>query len=328
MAKRRRLVLCVISITTASLCTLTRGDELDDQYAAKLKALAPNDLQGHLSLAVWCRDKQRWDLLAKQCHRVKQVDPKNEKADLLLELARTHLEKNQRSDPTGEATTGVEGAPPRECTEAEIQAVRRAELCEMSKENCVETAKVRVDQAVAKSFYEKLPPRSLPYDRATFFRLTPLEKAQVMLKYGDPDTVAKIEIATDPIRMKTFDREVMPLVLANCATVECHGGAGKFRLLGGRSLKPNAVYANYLLLHEKQVGNEWVINRSTPERSLLLTYGMPPGPTPELNHPVPIEPPFAGVAGARETAKISTWLKMLALERPKYSVSPTPPPAP
>lgn len=305
-----------------------RADAVDDEYVVRFKALRPDDVAGHLELAKWCRDQQRWALVAQQCRHIQKYEPDQAHAKLLLDTAMIHLAQQAPQNETGKpAAGGRTGGSPRVLTDMEIQKVRRAELDRERTEN----VPIKIDREALKEYLEWASARgTLTLDRAEFAKLPRAEQAQMMLRDAPERFGDKITISGDPERLRVFDRTVMPIVLRGCATADCHGGsgAGGFQLHGGRSPKTNAVYANFLLLQDYRVGEKPVIDRNQPSESLLLTYGLPPRSTASakpFNHSTALTPIFADEQQADYQAVLQ-WLQSLPFARPDYGVDLTPPP--
>ncbi|MEE9293925.1 MAG: hypothetical protein V3W34_03025 [Phycisphaerae bacterium] len=297
------------------------ADQIDDEYLRREQALGADDVAGHYKLAEWCRGHKRWDLVARQCRTVIRLDQRHQRAKTLLEMARAHLKVEHRSQGGDNPKPGsAAGKRPRVLTDAEVQKIRRAEL----DQDGPERARVKIDRRVAKAFLEAMQSNvDFPYDRRTFNRMRPIEKAMVILEYGGDRHVEGVTVNTNPNRMRVFKDEVMSLVAAGCATAECHGGSGPgtFHLYGGRSLRDNVVYTNFLVLHEYERDHERLINRKSPERSLLLTYGLPPtGGNDSLNHPTPIDVVYQKGTQDRNYQTVFEWLQSLDLEYPDYGI--------
>ncbi len=304
------------------------ADSVDDTYAERFKALKRDDLRGHLELAKWVRDQDRWDLVSRSCTHILRQEPNHKFAKLLLEQARARLgkdDRDQRKKPSSRKRGGRSrsvGDPPRLLTHDEIQRIRRAEF----EPDIDDRVNIRIDRKMLKAFAESMKGSiEFPYDnRRDFFRDDRVEQASLMLRLGSKRHREGVGINGDPERIKGFDRTVVPYVQPNCATSDCHGGvhAGKFRILGGRSLSNSAMYTNFYLLHEYVVGGERLINRKAPERSLLLTYGLPPTNDPEfkgLSHPAPSVAAFEDKNDPEYRAVLS-WLKSLDLTSPDYGI--------
>lgn len=301
--------------------SMTTADDIDDEYARRVRKLEVGDVSGHLELAKWCRTKERWQLVAQRCQHILTIDPSHKPAKLLLETARAYLRKDDPNTPAAQSPRGPRspsavGDALRPLTKEEIQKVRRAEL----HKDQPERVSVRIDRKALKSFLDHV--RHEPgfrFSESEFYRLPKDEQAQLMLTYGDESDKKAILIRTDPERLREFDRHIVPMVLQNCATSDCHGGpgGGKFRLIGGRRLKSEASYATFVALHQYETEKGQLIDRANPRDSLILSYGLPAGPDPEKNHPVKIRPMFDSMDD-REYQTMLDWLLSLDLQKPDY----------
>ncbi len=296
-------------------------DAVQDEYARRSKALSPTDAAGHFALAKWCRTQEQWQWVADECRIVLNLTPNHEPAKLLLDIARTKLRKKRKHDVQAGGRRGRRNAVIRTLSEHEIQRIRRAELYPDDREK----ARVRIDNAALRSFQQSASrDGSIDLDRAQFFRLPRLEQAQLILKHAPKQFGEKVMVQTDPTRMRTFLRKVQPIVIRGCGTADCHGGAsgGSFRLLTANMLAVNVGYANYLMLHQTAVGKGYLIDRDQPERSLLLTYGLPASQVKNAAavHPIPIRPTFRD-RNDRDYNLVLDWLSSLAIERPDYGVN-------
>ena len=295
---------------------LTAGD-VEDEYLQRFKALDVKDVSGHFELAKWCREQENWQLVAQQCRHVLRLEPNHQQARLLLEVAQRRLGGDPRSPSRGPGS----GGPLRPLTDAEVQRIRRMELDPDQDERII----LRIDRKTLRAFYEVAHKEGyVDCDRRTFFRLPRLEQAWLILRHAPDRFGNAVTIKSDPQRMRTFVREVQPIVLRGCAAADCHGGAaaaGDFQLLGGRSLGPNESYANFLRMHEHQVGTERVINRDQPGQSLLLTYALPPHQVAEQTrrHPTEIMPIFQSSTD-QDYQTVLDWLTSLSITRPDYGI--------
>lgn len=292
-----------------------RADAIDDEYYARVKELKSDDIVGRLRLAVWCRDQERWQLAARECGEILKRQPGHEQAQLLLNLARAHLDVEGRHAGAESGAGGV--GRPVELTDDEVQRVRRAELNLEGDEH----VRLKIDRDALNAFYEQGKRDGLlAMERAAFFRLPRLEQARLILRYAPETFGDKIEMASDPERMRVYLRDVQPVVLRGCATSECHGGpsAGRLRLLAGRTLSGTASYTNYFILEGGVVGNERMINRDLPERSLLLSYGLPRG-VGVVGHPTEIVGAFKDEED-RDYKTVLNWISSMPITRPDYGI--------
>jgi hypothetical protein len=88
--RNARLWLAVVVFLVGFVGTtfLAAAGEVEEEYARRLRKLAPDDVNGHFRLAMWCKEKQAWALVQKECTHVLLLEPDHEQAKLLLELAK------------------------------------------------------------------------------------------------------------------------------------------------------------------------------------------------------------------------------------------------
>jgi hypothetical protein len=287
-----------------------RSDALSADYAARFDALKTDDIAGHLELAEWCKAEKAFKLLKRQCQHILSRDADSKQADLLMKFALRELNESAGGETTSEGTAdgSGDGRLPRLVTEEEIQRIR----------------------------WEELDEKDAREDRQAFIRLSPTEKAQKIKELsklkdlGDRFSV-DITLRSDPRRLADFERRVWPLVLGNCATSGCHGGVSRspFLLYTDAVLNKEKVYTNYLLMHNYRVAGKPLIDRQSPDRSLLLTYGLlelSANLDPSYKHAVELKSPFRGPSDSRYKT-IHEWISSLSPIAPDYGGSHPAPPA-
>lgn len=321
----------VFLVAFGGTALLAAAGEVEDEYARRAKKLAPDDVDGHFELAMWCKQQEAWALLRKECTHVLLLEPNHEQARLLLELAKANLAGGEEAGETGPAPEGgggpASGEVSRLVTDDEIQILRRAELyC-----NVPERISVKFKNDVVRQYASQMIRD--PDKRRWFFGLSPAEKAQTILCEEESvrERFAKdVFITSDPQRFQDFERKVLPIIERGCATSSCHGGpdAGRFRLHTGRRLSPNEVYTDYLLLFEFTRDTEQMINRSFADRSLLLHYGLKDAVVDEFHpsrHPTEIEPVYQSPTD-RDYVTVQDWIRTLDVIPPEYGINLKEPP--
>lgn len=319
------LILAVLAI--AADFARAADKAIESAYRRQFDSIKVDDVEGHLRLAMWCREKQAYDLLRRQCNHVIGLDPKNQQAKLLLELANTKLAASSTGDPDATPDDEQEGkttaAGVKLLTDEQIQVIRRDML------NLEEPEKVRVKfkNDVLERFWTEVASRNnlTRRDRPKFFRLPPVKRAQEILrrvKYQDydPSLAKDVEILTDPAIMKEFSTRIWPIIESGCATSACHGGrhAEGIAFVTERPWSDATVYTNYMILHEYKKGDARLINRDMPQDSLLLTYGRPASTVePELRHPGDIPTVFLQT-DQPTYQRVGEWLQQLPPPTPDY----------
>jgi len=291
----------------------------EDEYKQRFRALAPDDLEGHYRLALWCKDQKAYGLLKAECKYLLSRNKDHEPARLLLELAEREL--GEGSEATSQPGDAQHQQPmPKLLNNEAIQTLRRCEL----QLDRPEVVGALFNNRVQERFLEEYGADLESKVRDRFFKLPASERAQLILRHA-PDTLGPdVEITRNPARFEVFERKVLPIVLENCATSACHGpkGTTRWRIYTDRATTEKLVYTNYLIIHEFTAGGERLLDREFPARSTLISYGLPDEerlvdqPT---RHPVAIQPPFAG-RNDRKYREVLSWIESLSFPAPDYGI--------
>ncbi len=342
-----RLPFVTVLLALLAAGSIVAAVDVEAEYQRRVQALAPDDVDGHLQLAMWCRDQEAWALLRNECTHILRLDPEHEQAKLLLQLARTKLGQKKDETPPGtpparDETAGGSRDFARVVSDEDIQTMRRIELglgpadrVQVRFLTIPETTKA-ADVAFADEFYG-----ADRQARARFMNLPRAERARFILSQtADPGArryEPYIQINSDPAIFDEFERNVLPILSEGCASAQCHGGenARGFRLFTGRRLSKNQVYTNYLILNnfkrDGRKGPESLIDRANRRNSLLLFYGLANPVVNELTpgvHPTPIEPVYRHERDPRYV-RVLHWIEMLSVVPPDYGIDVSPvPPAP
>ena len=324
-----------VSLGGMSFALGAAADAVQAEYERRVAQLEPNDLDGHVKVALWCKEQGAYELLRKQCTLILAQDGEHVQAKLLLKLAMRHLGQSEAS-PDGSGTPGrgasggAVGKLGRIISDAEIQRIRWMELMDEEPRPLSIEFKNRVIQRFLAAMEGKAG-FTTRQERRDFMKRKPTEKVQLIRgernagKFAGDPFAEDIIIKTDPKRMADFERRVLPVVLAGCATARCHGDpqVSRFTLYTDRVMSKNKAYTNYLIMHDHRVGGKRLINRDIPKESLLLTYGLlelQPGLDPTYKHPGEIIPIFRGPNDAKYRA-IREWLESLSTLTPDYGIS-------
>ncbi|MBN1512929.1 MAG: hypothetical protein JXB13_13020 [Phycisphaerae bacterium] len=342
-----RIPVVTMLLGLGAAAAFVAAADVEAEYQQRVQALATDDVDGHLQLALWCRDQEAWTLLRNECTHILRLVPEHQQAKLLLQLARARLGQKSEETPPGGPSAPDEAAGEstdfaRVVTDEEIQTMRRIELG-LGRPDRVQVRFLTVpdaakaaDIAFADEFYA-----ADRQTRARFMKLAPAERARFILSLPTGDYAQRygpfIQINSDPAVFEEFERGVLPIIIDGCASAQCHGGenAKGFRLFTGRRLSKNQVYTNYLILHnykqDGRKGPEKLINRANRTNSLLLFYGLSNPIVNELTpgvHPAPVDPAYRHDRDPKYL-RVLRWIEMLSVVPPEYGIDVSPvPPAP
>lgn len=341
--RRNRLTLwiaacCFLLGGAVPLVAFAADSETEAAYRRQFQALASDDIDGHLNLAMWCRDQEAYDLLLKECNHILKLVPNHTQARLLLDLAKAKL--GSSSDDEKERSSGgsVAGTIPGAhivsqsglVSPEQIQILRRKEL----KRDQIERVTVRFDHDVIDRLWDFIDANegASKQARLEFNKLPPAVKAQQMLAKIDAyerteteDTQFKDEysadivIESDPLVFKAFKTNAWKTIESGCASARCHGGDGAagFALHAPRVMHDADYYTNFLVLQSYEKNGMRLIDRDRPENSLLIVYGLPIGDDQTVRHPIDIKPVFRSLQDRRLQA-LYGWIQMLPPPAPDY----------
>jgi hypothetical protein len=153
----------------------------------------------------------------------------------------------------------------------------------------------------------------------------PAEKLQLIRRETGLAHADRIEIESDPAAFETFRRRVLPIVARGCARSGCHAGrsAHAFRFPLGAADNDEYAYTAFVLLDQLETEHGPMLNRTTPEDSVLLGYLLPREGNLRAHPPVPPGPGYHAVIrneDDRNYATILEWINSLAMPRPDYGL--------
>jgi hypothetical protein len=322
----------LLSAATALVCqsamsaaAFGASPEVKREYDHRFTQIDSNDVAKHYDLAIWLKQQEAYDLLRIQAQQVLKLDPNHVQAKLLLDLANVKLAASSNSvdsnaSASGSTTQGVRppGSGPRMVTEAEIQKMRRDALLS-APVDVAGLSRIRFKGRVIEEFLkETANPNYMGREgERVFRRLADIEKLRTIVQESGDKFVNDIDITDNPSFFEQFRDNANLHVIKNCATSGCHGsGTAPMQLITRRSRGDEALYTNFIILHNYKVGSDPVINYQDPRSSLLLRFGQV--------HPGGIRSPFERNPQAEQ--EITQWLRSLPLTRPDYDIDLTPPP--
>ncbi len=274
------------SVARTNVDTITYSDSLPKEFADRLAKLDSKDVAGRLTLARWAFEHHQYDLARQAALEAQRLDPHNPDAAALLETIQSqqlmearHPATAPTHNPTPDTATPTAPAAAKYLSDEQINLVRQFELKSQD-------ADVRVNFAndVKRRYIiaEKL-------DADRFNSASAADQALAIIGTGDARMAKDVHILSDPSALAEFHMHVLPRILSGCAASGCHGGpgAGAF-FLYRNSDSAAAWYTDFYILQKTQVRVDGVqtingrasvmtpiIDRSRPELSLLLQYGLP-----------------------------------------------------
>jgi hypothetical protein len=282
-----------------------------------------------------------WEAAREALTAALRLDPANKDATTLMATVQKHITPATKP-ATNPATTppatkpGADTQPAgpvpftakRPVSAAEINRIKQIEW--RHDENPAPRG-IRVEPETRKKFLAASPD-IMPGE---FNALKPDAQAAAILDSGKPEFYAGVHITGDPASIREFKMNVEKVVEQNCAT--CHSGpkAGKFKLFADKNADTDA-YSNFLILQRYSApvngAVRMMVDRTTPESSLLLQFMLPPDIS---DAPHPTTPNFKPPAKVKTDPKyglILKWLKSLDPLAPNYGIdlsadAPAPAPA-
>ncbi len=306
-------------IDRRDVAAVTYIDDAAGDFKKKLAALGPKDVKGRLDLAQTAFSQQQYDWAKQAAQAALDIDANSKEAtDFLLMVRRQQeLERGPKADAKGQpggdplmpdapgTTKGEPGAVDRKALSADdINTIRQYELG--ADEN---NFRVTLLNDVRKRFVTQDAQGTL----AEFSGL-PVQKQARYIMSRAPGMRNDVRIISDPASMTMYRQRVQPALFSSCATTACHGGAngGNFVLITPAD-NESLVYTNFYILTQfvKKIdkgATAQMIDRTSPDKSLLLQYSLPPETT-QLHHPevAGYRPPFRNTTDARYKT-LNDWL--------------------
>lgn len=332
-------------IARADVQSIADGQGIDDEYKQRLAKLDATDYKGRMDLARWAFAQHRYDLARDAADKALVVDPNSAEATQFLTLVQSQqrMERAKARAASEPTTRDADGAPIRGAqvewkllTAEDVNRVRQEELR-------------RTDSRARFQFRNDVEKRFLASNRAhtlvEWRALSPLQRAILILDEGDPSLRTDVYVTTDPGSILEYRRLVQPVALATCATAACHGGSLGGRLVLNTTAETNeaATYTNFYILQrysetvQAAAGDKQsvfggsatyqMIDRTHPEDSLFLQYGLPRGVA-KIPHPdvAAFRPAFNRGREDTKYQAIWRWIgQTLAPIEPNYGINYDPP---
>ena len=315
-----------IAINRTDVVSIRYIEEGDD-FPKKLAALPPKDFKGRMDLAKWALSERKYDWAIQAAESALTIDPNSRDAtDFITTVRRQReMDRNHPAPAAGAGTgttpgtgggtsAGATSVPAiKTLSPEDINLIRQSEMTDR------EDFKVQFLNDVRKKYCE-----ASGENLAHFSNLPPSEQARQIIKNA-PAMRNDVRITSDPASFTTYKQKVQPALLQGCASAGCHSGAtgGAFVMLPNTEGEAGA-YTNFFILNQygKQVGKQKfsMIERTTPQRSLLLQMGLPQEAADPKHPDVPNYRPIYRTPSDPRFLIVAKWLgEQLQLPAPDYS---------
>jgi hypothetical protein len=312
---------------------------IEQDYNQRAAQIGASDVQGHLDLARWLMDKKAYALAIHEVFAAQKIDPANGEAATLYQtivlqerLATVHaapakVPATGASAPPA-ATPGTPATPGTEAHDApvrkylspdDINAIRQ---CEWKSPDDI-TVHVRLEGDVGNRFVAMTG-----VSKADFNNQKDEQKGWQILQKGAPALAKDVKILSGPASLEDYRRKVQPAVLAGCATSNCHGGSsvhGKFFLYAPAPADNDPVtFTNFYILATSGTKAGRLIDRTSPNKSLLLQYALP-ATVADTAHANSAKAPWKGIFTGKDDPRykaMASWINdSLVATEPTYNVN-------
>lgn len=255
-----------------------------DELKKRLDEIDTNDPDALYDVAKWATDK---NLLAEARNLLKQVlsiKPDHSQARLRLKIVEARLARQP-------ATVGPK-LPTTRPPIVKLPVMDKSDLLTNEDIYRIRLKELQEDDRVAIEFRNKVLSRfveamrglgifATPEGERQFHKAPRLKQVWYMLDNTDESDRAirdDILVKTDPRVMREFRTRIWPIVVANCASPSCHGGAkgaGGFKIYNVPQTDDRISYTNFYILQAWSRGGHRLIDRENSKKSLLLQHGLP-----------------------------------------------------
>jgi hypothetical protein len=301
-------------------------DPAEEDFPKKLAALPANDIKGRMDLAKWALTERKYDWAIQAAESALKVDPNNREATDFITMARRQRELD-RTHPAGTNPPAGNGTVRTTPPPATTPAAAQHKTLTPDDINFIRQSELRGNEDFRVQFNNDVRKRYVDHQKlnlSQFSSRPAAEQARDILK-AMPELRNDVRITSDPASIVAFKRTIQPVIMQGCASAGCHSGStgGGFVLLENPTSDPVA-YTNFYILNSyvKQVEQRKIgmIERTTPQQSLLLQYGLP-AENADPKHPA--VPGYRGIYRTPADARfqlVARWLgDTLAVPAPDYS---------
>jgi hypothetical protein len=274
-------------------------------------------------------NKERYAEAATENDRALKLDPKLDQALLLRDLIKRKMAEGP-GGPTGPGDATTTGPAP---AADKVQLLKQSDIAILRVREWSSDADANLKGKIARDTLSKFwtdvvkkkEPTATKEQENKFLAPTNFaEQVSRIREAGDTSYMEKVEFHGDPAALATYKRTVQRFVLENCATAQCHAGdkAGNFRLIrpaNANGVNDQTTYTNFYILAMYSNKDGKMIDRDSPEKSLLLQYGTVKKNATAAHPGKPEVRYFTDKSDARFVA-MTEWMKTLAFPRPNYGI--------
>jgi len=326
-----------VAVPTSEVEAVVSEFTAQQEYHQRRAQIDPNSPDDHVTLGLWALERQLLEQAREEFQAAVNAKPDHEMAALLLQQVERKIQDQQAKAQTRAATTRGRSASQEQIedswlvSEEQINRVRVAETGPESLRVLVDFRGDVLDRFVQsqrnnKDFQD-------PTFEKRFRRIRPVDKLAYIVRNLDPNNASLVDdilVRSDPKALDDFRWTVWPLVAQSCAAAACHGGpspAGGLKLFPAKVRDERIDYTNFVIL-DGFVGGQGqqarMIDRASPDKSLLLQYGLPPQQA-EIKHPLKLRQYVFAAQTAGAYRRVRAWIASLKSPHPDYRLDYRPP---
>lgn len=310
--------------------SITYSDTIEQECRKRLAKLTAYDVAGRVALAQWLFENKAYEMARSVLDDAAAIAPRNQDViDMRRTVDRQILLAQSEERKHAPVQLAAAGNPPAGAVPAAPaggQGAAIGRLVTPEEINRMRQAEWQEGQQVRVSFKNDVQRKYIAkqgIEPATFNRMTPAQRAWVIVQNGTPEMKKDVVLTSDPPAFATFKKVQQQLLSAGCAN--CHTAGkqqGNFALHFPAGDEPT-TYTNFLLLqrYQQKEGDRTylMIDRSRPGDSLLVQFSLPP----DLGQPPhPKARNYAGAVRTRNDPRLKTatdWITGLNPVVPDYS---------
>jgi len=316
---------------------MTFRESPDEVYDSQRAALADDDLKGRLDLAWQMHDMEALNLAKFELTALERDFPNTAAVAELLGLVEAKL-RLQETQNTRRSDRPRAEKPPRERRERSGNTEEhpyltdeQTNLIKIYEIDLDEKPRVTISSATLKIFFERYGDQKVVpigrKERSAFRRKPGYEQLALFFRVQARDLYAQVKVKQEPAPLSEFRRNVNPRYVARYfASTFGQGQVQGLHLFSDRTDNEQEAYTNFYLLTQFRYEGLPMIDRTNPEQSLLLQWGLKReaarSPAPEIEG---WKPAFNSPDDAK-FQRYADWIATLFEDEPNYGIT-YPPPA-